>query len=334
MVNSQSQLLDKLRKAVFHRQSLLQQGEPLRLFHREFDGQAGLWIDCFGEALVVHVEEQFDFLHSQLRAIKGEIRDLTGVEHIYVRINRRRRQEVKADEVFLLTEAAGPNEEFIINEKGLRYVIRPRSQVNGGFFIDARDLRQLVRLHAMNARVLNTFAFTGSIGLSAAIGGALEVTQVDISRGILRWARENQKLNDGLCLRSQMKFIEEDSRTFLAREERRIQQGKIPYDIVVLDPPTFGSSGKKPFRLVSEYQDLLSSGLRVLGEGGHLFFTCNCTRIAVDDLKRAAQEAAMRLNWQIDIFNPIYPPRIDFGSFQKGHPSLRGIHLAVSKNKT
>jgi len=127
-----------------------------------------------------------------------------------------------------------------------------------------------------------------------------------------------------------MKLIGEDSRSYLAREERRIKAGKAPFDVVILDPPTFGNSGGKPFRLVSEYRDLLGQGIRVLKEDGDLFFSCNCTQITLRELKRAVQDVATQLGRKVAELGVITPPEEDFGLFVDSRPDVRGVHVTLA----
>jgi len=323
-------LLEKLAVAFEQRSSLFVSGDPFRAFHRESDGQAGLWVDHFHSLVIIHLEEQYSSFVPVLRSIAEDVAQLFQVANVYVRLHPRKRSKPREDNLIVLTKEENPGDEFEIREQDIRFLLRPRSQVNGGFFVDARGLRSQVRSQSRNARVLNTFAFTGSIGLAALAGGASEVTQVDISKGILRWAKENYELNASLFGEQRMKFIIEDSRSYLAREERRIQSGKAPYDIVILDPPTFGNSAGKPFRLVSEYHDLIGQGMRVLKEDGNLFFSCNCTQIALRELKRAVRDVATKLGRNVTALNVITPPEEDFGLFIDRQPDVRGVHVILA----
>ena len=329
-VNPSDQLMEKLSVALERRSSLILAEEPFRAFHRESDGQAGLWIDHFHSLAIIHLEEQHSALLPTLRRLADEVAHLLQVKTLYLRLHRRKGSAPREDDLIVLTNSEDARGEYEICEQDIRYLIRPRTQVNGGFFVDARGLRTVVRSQSRNARVLNTFAFTGSIGLAALAGGASEVTQVDISKGILRWAKENYELNSSLCEEQRMKFIVEDSRSYLAREERRIQAGKVPFDIVILDPPTFGNSAGKPFRLVSEYRDLIGQGMRVLKEGGDLFFSSNCTQIALRELKRAVQDVATELGRKVSALEVITPPEEDFGLFVDNRPDVRGVHVTLA----
>ena len=55
-----------------------------------------------------------------------------------------------------------------------------------GFYLDSALLRKWLLANAAGKRVLNTFAYTGSLGMSAAAGGASKVTQTDLNPNYLK----------------------------------------------------------------------------------------------------------------------------------------------------
>lgn len=83
------------------------------------------------------------------------------------------------------------------------------------------------------ARVLNLFGYTGAASLVAAAAGA-EVTHVDASKPALSWARRNQELSG--MTDAPIRWLLDDAFKFVARELRRQRQ----YDMILLDPPSFG----------------------------------------------------------------------------------------------
>jgi 23S rRNA (cytosine1962-C5)-methyltransferase len=86
-------------------------------------------------------------------------------------------------------------------------------------------------------RVLHLFAYTGATTLALAKMGA-HVTHVDAMGSAVQWGRENAKLS-GLESRP-VRWIVEDARKYVSREIRRGQT----YDLVVLDPPSYGHGTK------------------------------------------------------------------------------------------
>ncbi len=99
--------------------------------------------------------------------------------------------------------------------------------------------------------VLNLFAHTGLLTLAAARAGA-HVTHVDASRPAVAWARRNAALS-GLGDRP-IRWLVDDAPGFARRELRRGRR----YDMVVLDPPTYGHGpGGGQWRLDAGLADLL-----------------------------------------------------------------------------
>lgn len=108
-------------------------------------------------------------------------------------------------------------------------------------------------------KVLNLFAYTGGASLAALVAGA-SVVHVDSSRGMVDWAKENVKSSnlEGKPIR----YIVDDVKKFVKREIRRGNK----YDIVIMDPPSFGrgSSGevwdieKDLYPLMQDIQEVLS----------------------------------------------------------------------------
>jgi 23S rRNA (cytosine1962-C5)-methyltransferase len=86
-------------------------------------------------------------------------------------------------------------------------------------------------------RCLNLFAYTGASSLVLANAG-WHVTHVDASRPTLLWGRENAAAS-GLG-EAPIRWIQEDAHRFVEREVRRGNR----YDLVLLDPPSFGHGPK------------------------------------------------------------------------------------------
>lgn len=86
-------------------------------------------------------------------------------------------------------------------------------------------------------KVLNLFAYTGAATVACLKEGA-SVVHVDASKGMTQWAKENAKLSgvDG----EDVRWIVDDCMKFVQREIRRGNR----YDIVILDPPSYGRGPK------------------------------------------------------------------------------------------
>ena len=88
-----------------------------------------------------------------------------------------------------------------------------------------------------DVKVLNLFAYTGAASVACLAAGA-SVVHVDSSRGMVDWAKENvesSNLSD-----KPIRFIVDDVVKFVEREIRRGNK----YDIILMDPPSFGRGSK------------------------------------------------------------------------------------------
>ena len=86
-------------------------------------------------------------------------------------------------------------------------------------------------------KVLNLFAYTGAASVVALSAGA-GVTHVDSSKGMVDWAKENVNINH--LQDKPIRFLVDDCLKFVKREIRRGNK----YDIILMDPPSFGRGSK------------------------------------------------------------------------------------------
>lgn len=148
-------------------------------------------------------------------------------------------------------------------------------------------------------RVLNLFAYTGVASLLAAKAGAA-VTHLDASKKAIGWAKENAE-RAGLQA-APIRWIVEDARSFVAREERREKS----YDLILLDPPKFGRGTEgEVWDLFLDLPDLLRSCRAVLNpSGGVVMLTVYAVRasfIAFDELCRAVFPEATIISGELAV---------------------------------
>lgn len=142
-------------------------------------------------------------------------------------------------------------------DSDLRFELRPTPTGQVGLFPEQAPNRAWVRdaLAALPAQpaVLNLFAYSGAMTLSAAAAGA-SVTHVDGARSAVAWARRNAQLS-GLADRP-IRWIVDDVEGFVAREARRGRR----YDGLILDPPSYGhGAGGRSWRLSDRLPSLLAA---------------------------------------------------------------------------
>ena len=119
-----------------------------------------------------------------------------------------------------------------------------------------------------NIKVLNLFAYTGAATMAAASAGA-SVVQVDASKGMTEWAKENMRLC-GLD-NANIRFIVDDCMKFVQREYRRGNK----YDVIIMDPPSYGRGPNgEMWKFEHNLDNLIKECLKILSDEP-LFFLIN-----------------------------------------------------------
>jgi 23S rRNA (cytosine1962-C5)-methyltransferase len=173
-------------------------------------------------------------------------------------------------------------------ELGLKYRIRFEGTKHPGLFLDHAPLREWLILNTGAKRVLNTFAYTGSLSVAARAGGATKVVTLDLSRPTIAWARENHELNFPSDDLERADFIYGDVFEWLPKLEKRGDR----FDFVILDPPSFSRSPKKNFSTVKDLPALHASALRLLEKGGLLITSINSAKVSLAQFRADVEEAA------------------------------------------
>lgn len=214
-----------------------------RLVNGEGDFLPGLIVDAYGDVLAVQISTLgmeklkpylIDYLQKKLLPIC-----------IYEKSSMPSRKEegLESSEQMLLGSL--PRDLHIL-ENGLKFVVDPIQGQKTGFFLDHREMRELVRSLSSNKRVLNGFAYTGGFSVYAADGGAVLVDSVEISEAANQVAKKNMQLN---AIKTPMKFFTEDVFQFL-------RHSSLEYDLIILDPPAFAKRKKDIIAGCRGYKDI------------------------------------------------------------------------------
>lgn len=126
-------------------------------------------------------------------------------------------------------------------------------------------IREKIRKSNHKCKVLNLFAYTGAASIAALKEGA-EVVHVDSSRGMIDWAKENVKLNN--LENETIRFFVDDVKKFVKREIRRGNK----YEIIIMDPPSFGRGAKNEvWQIEKHLYNLISDTANLLSDDASLF---------------------------------------------------------------
>jgi 23S rRNA (cytosine1962-C5)-methyltransferase len=196
-------------------------------------------------------------------------------------------------------------------------------------FLDFRSARRRVREAAEGKRVLNTFAYTCTAGVAAALGGARSVCNVDFARSALAVGEQNQALNnvshvatrnvqeDYFCAVRQFARLPVKGRGRKRRAIKRYAPER--FDLLVLDPPRWARSPFGAVDIVRDYPSLFKPALLSTAEGGHILATHHDPTVDTTTwtgvLRRCAEKAGRPIQ---DL--ELLKPDLDFPSFDGNSP--------------
>ncbi len=230
-----------------------------------------MWIERFGEDLLVSYKDEVsrDLVLEELPGFL-ETHQLK-CRRVFGKLIPRQNEERVA--AVLLEGDASLSLETVVEENGMKFGLDFGAGYSAGLFIDQRANRALLRRWGVK-KLLNTFAYTCSFSVAAALVGA-QTTSVDLSKKSIDRGRENFGLN-GIGLSSGHRFYADDVLDLLPRLARK---GEL-FDVIILDPPTFsrGNKGRR-FQVENDFEELLLSALEVAAPQAKLLLSTNCARM-------------------------------------------------------
>jgi len=174
--------------------------------------------------------------------------------------------------------------QIVVRENGFSYEVEPAAGYSSGLFLDQRLNRHWVAALG-SKRMLNLFAYTCSFTVCAAAGGAVTCS-VDAAKRVLGTGRRNLELN-GIGPAEGHRFLADDAMKVVPRLAKRGER----FDLIVLDPPTFGRADGRVFRIEKDLPGLVSECFGLLASGGSLLVSCNYAEWDARDLRELCEES-------------------------------------------
>ncbi len=268
----------------------------IRLFNGFTEGCPELVVDLYARTIVINhygpasgaVREQAqqaaDFLRSQLPWIQAGI------------LKIRSSSIVNERHGFLIF---GDQPDSRIQEDGIWYAIDPTLARDASFYIDTRNLREWAATRLAGKTVLNAFAYTGSLGVAAAAGGAKRVVHLDRNAKYLNLAKKSYALN-GLPVH-EADFVQDD----FFRQAGRLRREDRRFDCVILDPPFFASGSKGTVDQVNEGARLINKARPLVDDGGYLVAINNALYVSgssyMATLGRLCRDGYMRVEETVPV---------------------------------
>lgn len=175
---------------------------------------------------------------------------------------------------------------WIVSYQDLKFNLKLMGFKHTGLFPEQaynwNILRNCIKKASRKVKVLNLFAYTGAASIACLKEGA-SVVHVDSSRGMIEWAKENVKLNH--LEDASVRFLVDDVRKFVKREIRRGNK----YDIIIMDPPSFGRGAKQEvWNIETDLDNLIKDTAELLSDDPLLFiinsYTTGLSKTVLEDI--------------------------------------------------
>lgn len=280
-----------------------------RLINQEGDQLSGFVADVYGRFVVLYVYSKG--LINLGRILAEAIQQTATPRGIVLKVRPKGgpapgkvKQEVLGEE---------PPEKLIVREYGVPYEVHLLSGINAGLFTDMREHRRGLARFTAGRRVLNTFAYTGAHSVAAAHAGATSVTSVDLSSGVLKWAKENFRLSGIDPEDPRWRFETNDVIRFMKEEKSR----GATYDTIILDPPTYSAARAAGWSMKNDYPDLIALSAELLPRDGPGFLWASANVHRARGLLKHVEEGMAKTRRQVKVLEmgglpPDYPTPLEY----------------------
>lgn len=271
--------------------------DAYRVVNSDGDGLSGLTIDRYADVLYCDVYSLGVF--QRLPRWLPLLHDLLGTRHVRVHVDHDlgSLEGIKPSQMKDLT-AGAPNR-VRIREHGVQFEVDFEEGHKTGFFCDQRDNRRRFATMVAGARVLDLCSYTGGFSIGAALGGAAEVTAVDLDEAAIAQGRRNANLNR--IAPNRLRWVHADAFAYA----RQMQKNGETFDAVLCDPPKFVMT-REPAGAAEgmrKYADLNTIAAGLVKPGG-LFVTCSCSGlVSLETFEECVIKGVHRLNRRLQIFD-------------------------------
>lgn len=266
-------LFERLNRAIEVRSDLIDIDHvtAVRLFNGFYEGYPKLVVDLYAKTLVL-----FSYAHPVvpnskiLLPVQGFLLDrLPWIDCVVQKIHYAADYRYRRGKV-----SFGKNPTELVSEYGIQYVLDLMINQDASFYMDTRVLRKWLLEHSAGWKVLNTFAYTGSLGAAALAGGAEHVIQVDRNPRFLELARKTVLENRLDPARMDLQVGDFFSKVAYLKRASKL------FDCVIVDPPYFSTTEKgivdltrQSVRLINKVRPLVRNGGRLVAINNALFLS-------------------------------------------------------------
>ncbi|HSY74241.1 MAG TPA: class I SAM-dependent methyltransferase [Dongiaceae bacterium] len=261
-----------------------------RLIHGENDGWPALVLDKYDLTLVLKIYSAAWL--SRLDETVSLFKEKILCERIVLRLSRNIQSIAEKEfqrrdgQVLFGSTPDGP---MIFSENGVRFEADVLRGQKTGFFLDQRESRAEVEELSRGKKALNAFSFSGGFSIYAARGGAVSVTDLDISAHALESAKRNFALNQDFpgVANCRHEIVQADCFDWLEKTSEK-------FDLIVLDPPSLAKRADEREGAIRAYERLNSLGIARLSRDGILVAGSCSAHISAPEFFDAVRRAAVK----------------------------------------
>jgi len=276
---STDRIEDLLESAISFREAFFsdRHQEAFRLFNGFTEGCPELVVDLYGKTIVIHnyadkPEQGISFVRDAQRFFTDRFEWINAV--VLKTRNSSDLQDRRGRVVH------GNECDNKILENGIRYTIELTINRDASFYLDTRNVRSWAKQRLKDKSVLNTFAYTGSLGVAAAAAEACRVVHLELNRKFLNVAKTSYTLN-GFEIK-QADFLVGDFWPLI----NRLKVSGDLFDCVFLDPPSYSATRKGVVDLARGYTRLINKVRPLIADNGYLVAINNALFVSGADYIR------------------------------------------------
>ncbi len=240
------------------------QDAAFRLFNGFSEGCPDLVVDLYARTLVLHdygdpAEEEWQ-QRQRADTVQEHIR--SQLPWLQTVVWKRHRSPALSERQGTILH--GERLDRHLREHGVRYALDLQMHGDASFYLDTRNLRAWALQHLAGKSVLNTFAYTGSLGVAAKAAGANRVVHLDLNKSFLNVAKDSYALN-GFPI-NKADFHVGDFWT----QSNMLKRHGEHFDCVFLDPPFFSTTDRGTVDLVTQGQRVINKVRPLINNDGYL----------------------------------------------------------------
>ena len=284
-----------------------------RLFNGFLEGNPDIAIDLYARTVVIHnyadspaegeilVEQAKEFLLSEFDWLRAII------------VKTRKGQTAEQKKGILIFGEKADNR---IREHGVWYAVDLTMNRDASLYLDTCNLRAWAIANLTGKTVLNTFAYTGSLGVASQAAGAERVVQSDLNKKFLNVGKTSYTLNGFPIHKKDFQTAD-----FWAHTNRLKREGEL-FDCIFLDPPFFADTNKGRVDLNQNSAKLINKVRPLIADGGYLVAINNALFVSGAEYVQTLEELCKDGYLEIEQFIPVPEDFTGYAGTRVGNPPV------------